>query len=349
MEVKRLLNYISILLILIPFGLIFTINVKYLNEVGMIFYLLYWILPITVGYIMYLCTADYKHEYSRKLFVWSNILLAIIAGSALLMGISFALAIIFWYWGVITISIVLNRGFLIALIFAEHKKIILSIKGFLILLIMVLIPIVSNQIYLKSTQAPRIEVGEDIPTLADFKRELENRELILEDADDYRLYGIKEDNIHIFSFDMDNLDSYQYPMYIYAPISKKRNVYDEYYVSPWTVYYINGNIYASKGNYTKEKSEEKIGPLTVYIPFISESENITVYNLKNYYEIGTTIESYRFEAGYTNKNIASKYSDYSNAIVAVPMISVNPEDEYSNFIVRVVNRVDKESVEKILN
>ena len=173
MEAKRIANYISILLILIPFPLIFTINVKQLNEAGMVFYLLYWILPLTVGYIMYLCTADYKKNYSRKLFVWSNLLLVIIAGLALLAAILWFLAIIFG--GMILACIAASRILLIVLIFAEHKKIILSLKGLLILIIMVLIPIVSNQIYLKTTPEARYEEDE----LLDFNYELKNSEMIL--------------------------------------------------------------------------------------------------------------------------------------------------------------------------
>ncbi len=173
MEAKRIANYISILLILIPFPLIFTINIKQLNEAGMIFYLLYWILPLTVGYIMYLCTADYKKNYSRKLFVWSNLLLVIITGLALLAAILWFLAIIFG--GMILVCIVASRILLIVLIFAEHKKIIFSLKGLLILIIMVSIPIVSNQIYLKTTPEARYEEDE----LLDYNYELKNSEMIL--------------------------------------------------------------------------------------------------------------------------------------------------------------------------
>lgn len=166
--------------------------------------------------------------------------------------------------------------------FIFKKKVIISI---IIAIISILILIFTTKVITHYTSIQKI--SSDIPSVADFKYELNRRHLY---TNEYLLFGVDniENNIHKIDFNNDS--NKKYPSYIYYGYKTKnesKNIkkYTDYL--EWIIYYTNGKIYAVLGEYDDSQLFQDFYRLQVsyHGNILSEDNEIYTYNWKkNYYE-----------------------------------------------------------------
>lgn len=174
-------------------------------------------------------------------------------------------------------------------------------------------------------------ISEDIPTVADFEAELNQRGFSTRTAN-YRLYGIDSSSEKPLNLSFSICADEKYPLYIYTEMDYG-----------WLIYYINGEIYAIGGKYEEENSiiresyEERI-EWDPFADIITETEEITTYNMKlNAYEKGKYVLSKSF-------NYSAKNKETENSIfVEIPVTA-----KEGIYFINVVDRVDKQTLDKTI-
>lgn len=175
------------------------------------------------------------------------------------------------------------------------------------------------------------KVDDNIPTISDFEKELQNRGFDTYESD-YRLYGISKKNEKGIRLAFNLYNDEKYPLYVFSIIDY-----------PWLIYYANGDIYAVRGkywdyysqsNYDFGYNEEKI--IWDYTnEILSEKDEVYVYNIEtNRYEKGDTLTSYSFN--YYTKN----QGEDNSVFIDIPSIESWGEK------IKKIDRIDYENLAK---
>lgn len=176
------------------------------------------------------------------------------------------------------------------------------------IVIIILIIISYNLFKFNIINTNKIEVTEDnIYSYFDFKTELENRNLIYdlpknknELTSQHEITALDSNNKYGYTFSSGSYtDSYRlsvntdrrFPMFVYdsytSLIERNNKTDDYYYIGAedwyinWYIYYINGNVYATIGEESKDGNE--VEKITKHSVVVSEKNDITIYNSKNNY------------------------------------------------------------------
>lgn len=230
----------------------------------------------------------------------------------------------------------------------KYRKVIFTKKILLIVLIITLIiGVVTYVIYKQYIVLTKIKVEDNIPTLLDFKHELESRDLLENNARNEKIYGIKKGKNNVVELEFGKDNNEQYPMYIYVGFVSSNN-------TSWIIYYVNGTIYAVTGHYYQYSDNDYVNTWDSYYDIeggtlddhkkriLSENEEVTVYNVeKNYYDKGKYIKSSN-NFIYIVKNNSKK-----NIYVAIPQIA--SRDKYEFAKIEIVNQVNRKTINKYCN
>lgn len=230
--------------------------------------------------------------------------------------------------------------------FLLKKKVIISI---VVSIIVIVLLVVTIKVFYNYVLVGK--VSKDIPTVNDFKNELIERGLYVEEN---QLFGVddKGDNIHQLSFS-DNSGE-QYPSYVYygyKTINENKPESYEYYnykkhcdYYEWIIYYTNGKIYAAIGELDDSQLFQNYYSLRLSTDsnILSEDEEIYTYNWeKNYYEKidiekdGVAIDDlrYYYENGrHIIVDVLEKFSiSLFHSYEIIDKIDSNTLDYYANY------------------
>ena len=272
-------------------GLIDLINSNsYINN--SIYIISFYVIKV-IGFLIYFCILKEMTKSKTAMTIISGIFLVISGlmynnmNSMENKGIDYigeALGIAILFNGCIYIYYIFT--FILFIMYAKKfifkKKVIISI---IIAIISIVILIFTAKVIMHYTSIQKI--SSDIPTVADFKNELNRRHLY---TNEYLLFGVDniENNIHKIDFNSNSNE--KYPSYIYYSYKTKNNSknikeYTDYL--GWIIYYTNGKIYSVLGKYDDSQLFHNFYRLKVGYNgnILSEDNEIYTYNYeKNYYE-----------------------------------------------------------------
>lgn len=281
--------------------------------------------------IIYLKSAE-KHYFLQRLFIFFCFAGIICTFGGLFLietmenkGID-SVGEAFIYGAIISLGRILLMACPIIILVIDNRKFIFRKK---IISIIIILGMVIFLYFPFSYLINTTKISENIPTVGDFEKELNQRGFMTETAN-YRLYGVNSTNKKAVKLSFENNNTDKYPLYVYSVID-----------FPWIIYYANEEIYAVRGKYwdyyttyNKEYgyNEEKI--IWDYSDeIISEAEKISIYNTQtNRYEKGNTIT-------YTSFNYYSQNKDTENSIfINIPCI------ESWGTKIKQINRIDINSL-----
>lgn len=302
MKKNKIINIISILLILLPLDIII------LNIFSNLYLLAY--LPMTIGFIIYILNSKPKNLLKKILIIISILcmIISLLSYNSLLnveggldsLGTALGL-VIFFRFSRITTKII---AFILLIIdnkeYIFRKKVIISLLSIIIGLTIVYYMYIGIK-----TSLTTIKVEEDIPSVENFEEELTSRGLIT-NYSNYKLYGIKKgiEKGVTLSFEEDSTE--KFPLYVF--VNDITNEEPQY-----IIYYINGEIYAIKAKYFFSSSQKLGDEEKIIFEFpntlITETDTITTYNVKkNCFEIGENVTETEYNY-YAKNNDTSVFID----------------------------------------
>lgn len=309
MKRNKIINIISLLLILLPLDIIL------LNIFSNLYLFAY--LPMMIGFIIYILTPKPKNLLKKVLIIIAilSMIVSLLSYNSLLnveggldsLGTALGLLIFFRF------SRIATKILAFILLIIENKEYIFRKKVIFSLLSIVIGLTIVYYIYIGfQTSSTTVKVEENIPSVQNFEEELTSRGLIT-NTSKYKLYGIKKgiEKGVTLSFEKDSTE--KFPLYVY--VDDITNEEPQY-----IIYCINGEIYAIKAKYrffpsSKNilKAEEKIifeFPYTL----ISEKDTITTYDVKhNRFETGEIV----IDSGY---NYYAKNQNDTSVFIDIPKI-----------------------------
>lgn len=157
------------------------------------------------------------------------------------------------------------------------------------------------------------KISEDIPTVNDFKTELINRNIYV---DDNLLFGINNEGDNIYHLDFNKDSNDKYPSYVYYGY-KSENTTDNKYIYQdyieWLIYYTNGEIYAVVGELDDSQLFQNFYKLeTSYMGnILTENTTAYTYNIEeNRYDIINIKKQ-----GASTNTLRTKFIDGNDIIV----------------------------------
>ncbi|MBQ6285686.1 MAG: hypothetical protein IJK67_05230 [Bacilli bacterium] len=228
-------------------------------------------LPMLLGYLLYGIGFSKLEKKQKILYILSFILFLIafcsfkkamsIDGGLDSVGEALGLVIIYRF------SIIICRILaLILLVISERKNIFK--KKFLIPFSIIVVIIAIIVCLIKWIPTLNYREEKNIKTLADFKNELDRRN-IFSNSSLYKVYGINKNGEKELSFEYNSAD--QYPEFIFVKYGNNNE-------NEWIIYYVNGQISAVYGQfYIGYNGEEKIIWEYPYL-VLSEGDEVVTYN-----------------------------------------------------------------------
>ncbi len=271
MEEEKKVDFLKIfylLLIIIPTQYI-TLNLFQIFEDTPMMIAIF--LPMLLGYLLYGIGFSKLEKKQKILYILSFILFLIafcsfkkamsIDGGLDSVGEALGLVIIYRF------SIIICRILaLILLVISERKNIFK--KKFLIPFSIIVVIIAIIVCLIKWIPTLNYREEKNIKTLADFKNELDRRN-IFSNSSLYKVYGINKNGEKELSFEYNSAD--QYPEFIFVKYGNNNE-------NEWIIYYVNGQISAVYGQfYVGFNGEKKILWEYPYIA-VSEDDEVFTYN-----------------------------------------------------------------------